>query len=37
MYSRNYKLRKTWFDKYLKNPLPEDTSTSDNLVALKYC
>ena len=29
MYFRNYGLRKTWLDKYLKTPVSEDLSTSN--------
>ena len=32
-----FRLRKTWLDKYLKNPVSEDFSTSNMVNGLKYC
>ena len=37
MYFRNYELRKTWLDNYLKSPLSQDPSTSNMVNRTKHC
>ena len=37
MYFRTYRLRKTWLDKCLKNPLSEDPLSSNKVNGPKHC
>ena len=36
MYFRNYELRNTWFDEFLKNPASEDSSSDNMANGLKH-
>ena len=37
MYFWDYRLQKTWLDKCLKSPVPEDPSTSNMVNGRKHC
>ena len=37
MYFRNYGVRKTWLDKYLKSPFSEDPLTSNIVSGVRHC